>query len=533
MSENLPAPEEPRIEKPSAWAPLRLATFRSLWLVWLASNTCMWMNDVAAAWQMTTLTDSPTLIALVQTASSLPVFLLGLPSGAFADIVDRRRYFMITQFWIATTAAVLFGVALTGHLTAYTLLVLVFANGIGLAMRWPVYAAILPEIVPRSQLGEALALNAVAVNTSRVVGPLVAGIVIAAAGTEYVFALNCAVSIVSGIVLYLWKREVKPSVLPGERFIGAMRLGWQYVRESQGMKNAMVRIASFFLHSTAVFALLPLLAKRFGAGGANTYTVLLACMGLGAIVMATQLPRLRTRFTRDQVATVGSIMTGLAITVLALSPYEWLAAAAMFVAGSSWILVANSVTISAQLSLPDWIRARGMSIYQMGIMGATAFGAFVWGKLASLTSVPVSLACAGASMVVFSLLIRRRTLELTGDLTPTHPFDEPVPQLPIELGDGPIMVTIEYLVDPARRGEFEMIMAESRSARMRAGAVSWGLFEDVERPARFVEYFACDTWADYLRRFDRFTAADEELHARRHAFHIAESPPRISRFVAR
>src|SRR5689334_1060342 len=199
MSENLPAPEEPRIEKPSAWAPLRIATFRSLWLVWLASNTCMWMNDVAAAWQMTTLTTSPTLIALVQTASSLPVFLLGIASGALADIVDRRRYFMITQFWIATTAAVLFSVALSGHLNAFVLLVLVFANGIGLAMRWPVYAAILPELVPRSQLGEALALNAVAVNTSRVVGPLVAGWLSVPGAPDVVLPYNSPATTVSGL----------------------------------------------------------------------------------------------------------------------------------------------------------------------------------------------------------------------------------------------------------------------------------------------------------------------------------------------
>ena len=534
MSENLPAPEEPRIEKPSAWAPLRLPTFRMLWLVWLASNVCMWMNDVAAAWQMTHLTTSPTLIALVQTASSLPVFLLGLPSGALADIVDRRRYFMITQFWIAITAAVLFAVAVSGHMTAPLLLALVFANGIGLAMRWPVYAAVLPEVVPRSQLGEALALNAVAVNTSRVLGPLIAGILIASAGTEYVFALNCIVSILAGITLFYWKRESKPSVLPGERFIGAMRLGFLYVRESQGMKNALVRIAAFFVHSTAVFALMPLVAQRFGgAAGAQTYTVLLASMGLGAVLMATQLPRLRVRWNRDRITDGGSIVTGLAIFALALAPSAWVAAVAMLTAGAAWILVANSVTIAAQLALPDWIRARGMSIYQMAIMGSTAIGAFIWGKLAEMTDVPTSLAVGGVSMVVVTFLTRNTTLELAADLTPTHPFDEPVPALPIEVGDGPVMVTIEYLVEPARRAEFEAIMAESRSARLRAGAVSWGLFEDIERPARFVEYFACDTWADYLRRFDRFTAADKELHARRHAFHIAESPPRISRFIAR
>ena len=533
MSENLPAPEEPKLERPSAWAPLRLPTFRMLWLVWLASNACMWMNDVAAAWQMTTLTSSPVLIALVQTASSLPVFLLGLPSGALADIVDRRRYFMVTQFWIATTAAVLFAVALAGHLTAPVLLVLVFANGIGLAMRWPVYAAILPEVVPRAMLGEALALNAVAVNTSRVIGPLLAGIVISTAGTEYVFALNFIVSVAAGIVLFRWKREAKPSVLPGERFIGAMRLGFQYVRESSSMRNALVRIAAFFMHSTAIFALLPLVAKRFGGDGAQTYTLLLASMGVGAIVLATQLPRLRVRWNRDDITGVGSLVTGLAIAVLGLAPNAWIAAGAMLVAGGAWILVANSVTIAAQLALPDWIRARGMSIYQMAIMGSTALGAFIWGKLAELTSVPASLVVGGASMIVVALATRGRTLEGTADLTPTHPFDEPVPALPIELGDGPVMVTIEYLVDPARRGEFEAIMAESRSGRLRAGAVSWGLFEDIERPARFVEYFACDSWADYLRRFDRFTAADEQLHQRRHAFHIAESAPRISRFIAR
>src|SRR5690242_8197395 len=154
MSENLPAPEEPRIEKPSAWAPLRVPTFRMLWLVWLASNLSMWMNDVAAAWLMTSLTSSPTLIALVQTAASMPVFLLGLPSGALADILDRRRYFMVTQCWLATTAATLYGFVATGHISATTLLALVAANGIGLAMRWPVYSAILPEVVPRAQLGE-------------------------------------------------------------------------------------------------------------------------------------------------------------------------------------------------------------------------------------------------------------------------------------------------------------------------------------------------------------------------------------------
>src|SRR6202521_93469 len=418
MSENLPAPEAPASASASPWAPLRLATCRMLWLVWLASNVCMWMNDVAAAWLMTSLTSSPVLIALVQTASALPVFLLGLPSGALADILDRRRYFMVTQFWIAGNAAVLYVVALAGGLTSHVLLALVFTNGVGLAMRWPVYAAILPEVVPRSMLGDALALNAVAVNTSRVVGPLMAGAIISTAGSEYVFAINFVMSIVAGVVLFRWKRESKPSVLPGERFLGAMRLGFQFVRESRRMRDALVRTAAFFLHSTAIFALLPLVAMRLGTGGAETSTLLLASMGVGAVIAATRLPQLRQRWDRDEIATGASVLNALGIAVLAFAPSAWVAAPAMFVSGAAWILVANSVTIAAQLALPDWVRARALAIYQMSIMVGAAFGAVIWGQIAQLTSVPVSLAIAAASMLVAAMLTRSRTLEGAEDHTP-------------------------------------------------------------------------------------------------------------------
>ena len=531
--EELGTPDAPEMQRLSAWAPLRDRTFRMLWLVWMASNVSMWMNDVAAAWLMTSLTTSATLIAMVQTASSLPVFLLGLPSGALADILDRRRYFMVTQLWVAANAAALYLVSIAGGLTAHVLLLLVFTNGIGLAMRWPVYAAIVPELVPRSQLPAALALNAVAVNFSRVVGPLVAGLIIASLGSQYVFALNFAISLVAAVTVSRWKRASKPSVLPGERFLGAMRLGWQYVRESQRMKDALVRTSMFFLHATAVFALMPLVAKRFGEGGAGTYTLLLSCIGVGAIAAATQLPKARGRFNRDQLAFGGTVTQALCTAAVAFAPNEVIAAVAMVFAGAAWILVANSVTIAAQLALPDWVRARGMAIYQMSIMGGTALGAFIWGKLADLTSVPVSLAVCAATLLVGLGLTHRRTLEGAEDLTPTHPWQEPVPAKEIALDDGPVMITLEYLIDPQKGPEFEILMAESRSARLRQGAVSWGLFEDVQVPGRYVEYFACDTWADYLRRFDRFTAQDERLQEMRYAFHLGTEPPRISRFIAK
>ena len=520
---------------PSAWAPLRQPTFRMLWLVWMAANLTLWMNDVAAAWLMTSLTTSATMIALVTAASSMPVFVLGLPSGALADIVDRRRLFLFTQAWVACVAAVLYVASVTGRLGPELLLVLVFANGIGLAIRWPVYAAILPELISREQLGSALALNGVAVNTSRVAGPLLAGILIAWAGSEYVFAANFLIAMGCAAALSRWKRAQKPpSVLPGERFIGAMRLGWMYVRQSQRMKDALVVTFTFFLHSTALIALLPLVAQRLG-GGAWTYSMLLSSLGIGAIVAVTQLPAIRARWTRDGVAVRGSIVQALCTAIVAFAPNAWVAVPAMMVAGFAWITVANSITISAQLSLPDWVRARGMSIYQMAIMGGTASGAFLWGKIAEATSVPASLALCSASLLFALALTRGRVLEGPSeeDHTPTHPWDEPVPARPLEPDEGPVMVTLDYQVDPARAALFEAIMAETRSARLRHGAVSWGLFEDLERPGRFVEYFVCESWADYLRRFDRFTAADEDLQARRNAFHTGGGRPGISRFIAR
>jgi MFS family permease len=522
-------------ERRSAWAPLRIATFRMLWIVWLTANICMWMNDTTAAWVMTTLTPSPVLVALVQTASSLPVFLLGLPSGAFADILDRRKYFIATQFWVAGNAALLFTAAALDALTPAVLLALVFSNGIGLAMRWPVFAAIVPEISPRMLLPAALALNGVATNLSRVVGPLVAGAIIASVGSRYVFALNMALSIGAGIALFRWRRESTPSVLPGERFLGAMRLGWQYVRESKRMTDAVVRTTAFFLNSTAILALLPLVAKTLHGGGARTYTLLLGSMGFGAVLAATQLPRLRARWTSDQLIVGGSVIHAFATLAVALSPSPWLAAPAMLIGGMVWITVANSVTIAAQHALPDWVRARGMSIYQMAIMGSSAFGALVWGRIAEWTTIATSLECAAGSMLVCLVLTRGRPLHGLEqvDHTPTHPWEEPVPAHEIEPFAGPVMVTVEYLIEPGRAREFEAVMAQSRSARLRGGAVSWGLFEDVQVPGRYVEYFACDTWADYLRRFDRFTAMDVKQQEERFAFHLGEKPPRITRYVAR
>jgi MFS family permease len=521
------APAHPMSQ--SALAPLRLPTFRMLWCVWLTANICMWMNDVASAWMMTSLSASPIWVALVQTASTLPVFLLGLPSGALADILDRRRYFIVTQFWVAAVALVLCATILSGRMTAPLLLALTFANGIGLAMRWPVFAAIVPELVPRPQLPAALALNGIAMNASRIVGPLVAGALIASFGSAYVFVLNAILSVASGFVIMRWRREHKPSPLGRERLVSAMRVGLQFVFQSARLKAVLVRISLFFLHSTALLALLPLVARGMAGGNAGTYTVLLAAMGSGAIVAALFLPRLRQFMARDRLVLSGAVLQALATAAVALAPNIYTAASAMFLGGMAWITTANSLSVSAQLALPDWVRARGMSMYQMAIMGASALGAAFWGQVATVTSVKTSLLIAAISGVITMLGAHRLVVdrEMEEDLTPSQAFKVPVADDPPTSGH--VLVTIEYLIQPARAAEFRALMQESRRSRLRQGALSWDLLRDIVVPGRYIEQIVDQSWTEHLRRFDRVTAADVALRERKLAFHIGETPPVVTR----
>ena len=522
-----PAPADQDL---SALAPFKHLAFRMLWGTWLVANTCMWMSDVAAAWMMTSMTTTPLWVALVQTSATLPVFLLGLPSGALADILDRRRYFIATQFWIAGVATLLCIAVISGIMTPPLLLALTFANGVGLAMRWPVFAAIVPELVPRPQLPAALALNGVAMNASRIVGPLVAGALIASAGTQFVFVLNAVLSVISGFVIMRWRRAHTPSPLGREKLVSAMRVGVQFVAQSSRLRACLVQVALFFLHSTALLALLPLIAKGLHTGDAGTFTLLLACMGAGAIAAALCMPRLRQWLPRDALVLRASMLQSLATVAVALAPNAWVAAVAMVLNGVAWITCANSLSVSAQLSLPDWVRARGMSMYQMAIMGGSAFGAALWGQIATVTSVPTALGIAAGSGSVCMFLALRyvRDTSLEEDLTPSREFKAPVVDV---LGDGHVLVTIEYLIDPLRASDFRALMQDSRRSRLRQGALGWELLRDVNQPGRYLEQIIDESWTEHLRRFDRVTASDVALRERKLAFHFGEEPPVVTRCI--
>ena len=526
-----PLPTVPSDDDLSPLAPFRHPVFRMLWSTWLIANICLWMNDVAAAWMMTSLTATPLWVALVQTAASLPVFLLGLPSGALADILDRRRFLLMTQIWVAVVASVLSLTVFLGVLSPPLLLALVFANGVGLALRWPVFSAIVPDLVPRSQLPAALALNGVSMNASRIVGPLVAGALIASVGSVWVFLLNAVLSLSAAVVIMRWKRPHKPDPLGRERLGSAIRIGIQYVAQSSHPKGVLLRISIFFFASTGLLALLPLVARGLRGGDAATFTLLLAAMGAGAIGSTAFLPQLRRNFSRDAVVFGGAVIQSLSMLVIAFTPYTWVAVPAMLLVGAAWITTANTLSVSAQMGLPDWVRARGMSMYQMAIMGASALGAAVWGQIATLTSVQASvMMAAGVGLLAMGVVNRLMPAQgMVEDLTPSSVFKAPQADAPPARGH--VMLMIEYVINPARATEFRVLMQESRRSRLRHGALSWELLQDIGEPGRFIEMIEDASWTDHLRRFDRVTAGDVALRDRKLAFHIGESPPRVTRCV--
>ena len=297
------------------------------------------------------------------------------------------------------------------------------------------------------------------------------------------------------------------------------------------MRAVMVRIAIFFLHSTALLALLPLIAKSLPGGQAGTFTTLLAAMGVGAIAAALQMPRIRKLLPLQNLLLAGTALQAAASIMVAFAPSIYVAVPAMFFAGIAWITVANSLTVAAQMALPDWVRARGMSIYQMALMGSTAIGAALWGQIATMTSIRESVAIAAFSGVVLMAAAQRLIPDggIEEDLTPAQVFKVPQAQAPPQ--GGRIQVNIEYHIDPARTAEFLELMQESRRSRMRQGALDWQVLQDLYEPGHIIEQITDESWTEHLRRFDRISGADVQLRDRKLAFHIAEEPPRVTRFV--
>lgn len=518
---------------------MRRPLFRNRWIASIVSNIGSWMQDTAGTWLMTALTTSPLLIALMQTAASLPVLFLGLPAGATADLFDRRRLLIFWQAWMLATVALLSLLTMLDVISPVVLLVLTFLLNIGSAMNNPAWQAIVPELVPRDELPDAIALNSTAFNLARAVGPALGGLAAAAftsphVGAAVVFLLNSVSFLAVIFVLYRWKRApVYKSALPGERIFGAMRSGVRYVRHSPPLRAILLRAFLFTGFASAVWALLAVVAQQDMHAGAMAYGALNGCLGLGAVIGASLLPRLRRRLQAEWMLAGAGLIFAATLATLALTQSVPLIVFWLLAAGCAWTTTTSTLNIAVQLSVPAWVQARTLGIYQMVFAGGMAAGSALWGVVAERTSSQTALLAAGAGILLCVPVARRFPL-LRGelpDLSP-HQFSMlPQPVLQPEPTQGPVLILIEYRIKPAHQAEFTRAMHATRVIRLRDGAIRWGVFQDTAQPERFVETFVMESWLEFLRARERMTAADRVVRDLVRSFHEGDDDPRVSRMI--
>jgi MFS family permease len=519
---------------PSAWQPFHNKLFLAIWLATLASNIGTWMHDVGASWLMTTLTAAPMMVALVQTMNSAPIMLLALPAGALADIVNRRRYLLATQSWMFFGALGLALCTWQGLTTDWLLIGFTFLLGCGTAMSLPAWAAVTPELVPKNELHAAITLNGLGINVSRAIGPAVAGLLVSAYGPASVFILN-AVSFLGVIaVLAAWKRNSGEGGLPAERLLGAMRSGVRYARYSALLPAILARGAAFFLFASALWALLPVLVSTRLHAGASAYGLLMAHIGLGAVLTAAVLPKIRTRIRPDALVRWASLAYAAVLLVLVTQTNLLYLCPVMLIVGAAWIGAMSSLQVAAQTSLPDWVRARGLSVFMMVFMGSMAGGSLLWGYLAGHYGIETSLEAAAGGLLLGLLLTWRFSLSgaESVDFTPSMHWPLPIVDPEPEHDRGPVLITIEYPVATGKLDEFHRLAKKLHKMRKRDGAYFWELFQDTAHPDRYLECFMVESWLEHLRQHDRVSVSDRTLQERIDACLSSPTAKVVSHYLA-
>ncbi len=521
--------------KPSPWAPFRHSAFTVLWTATVISNVGTWMHEVGAGWLMTELSSSPLLVAGVQTATTLPVFLFALLAGAIADIVDRRRMLIIVNLFVAVAAACLAALVALGQVTPLTLIVFTFLLGTGAAFMAPAWQAIVPALVPRPDLSGAIALNSAGINISRAIGPALAGFLIVAFGLWAPFALN-ALSFIAVIAALVWWRPPPAAErrLPPERVRSAIVAGWRYVLNSGPVRATLVRAAAFFVFASAFWAMLPLVARETLAGGPTLYGLLLGAVGAGAVLGAVLLPSIKSRLGPDRTVAAGTLGTAAVLSVLATSSEQNLAIGASLLAGMSWIAVLSTLHVSAQTALPDWVRARGLSFFLTVFFGAMALGSLVWGQVAALTSINVSLLAAAAGATVLIGVTWRAKLGQGAamDLAPSMHWPEPLIESNPSLDRGPVMIQVTYTVAEENRRAFLNLISALARARRRGGGYDWTLMQRADAPEQFVETWFEASWLDHLRHHERVSVEDQKLQEDLAALLPSRAVPQVIHYVS-
>jgi len=535
MTQGSASPAATEAARPEpAWAALSVPTFRSLWLANIVSDIGGAMHGVGAGWLMTTMSPSPLIVSLVQAATMLPMFLLVLPAGVLGDVLDRRKLLIFALFWSVLSAALLGVFTWAGWMSPGILLALTLMMGVGSALATPPFQSIVPELVPRERLPGALALNSMGVNIARAVGPAIAGLLISSAGVGWVFLFNALSTVFVIFVLWRWKREVRERVLPPEHFFSAVRNGWRYARRNPQLQSVMIRAAAFFIFASALWALLPLVGKQKLPESSNGYAILLSSLGVGAVLAAFTLAHVRAALSPTAITVVAAMLFALATAVTALADSFVVCAAAMVIAGWAWLASLSTYNVTTQLVISEWVRGRGLALYQIVFFGSQALGSIVWGQVAEMTSVTVSLAAAAAGLLAGCLTALRYRLARANEMKLQPALDWPEPRVLIEdVADrGLVLTTVEYRVDAQDKHAFVAAMRSMEHMRRRNGGFDWGLFEDLEQPGRFVEVFLSESWTEHLRQHQRTTVSDRAVQDAARHFHRGAEPPKVTHLAA-
>ena len=517
----------------SAWAPLHRTWFRALWIAQFVANTGTWAQTVGAQWLMGDLGGTALQIALVQTAATLPVFLLVVPAGALGDIVDRRRLLLLSQTLMLLAAAGLALLTAIRLTTPNRLLALTAVLAVGQAVAAPCFQAVQPELVPREELPQAALLNGANGNVARAVGPAVGGLLIGVAGPAAAFALNSASFVGVLAVLYRWPRPAVERPLGAESIGPAMRAGVRYVRRAPAFGAVLVRSALFMVFASGLWALLPALARGPLGLGPNGYGGLLAAVGLGAVLGTAVLPRLRAGRGSGGVVTVATLLYAVAVAVVGLTLSRTAVVAALVLAGLSWIAVQSTLGAAAQLLLPTWARARALAYFQLVFMGGQALGALAWGALAEAYGLAAAFLVPSGGLVLAALLgLLLPPLRAAHDVRHSElPWPHP-PSQDWAPDAGPVLVTLQWRVPGTEVPEFLRVMRDLGRARRRTGAALWGVFQDAEDPESFLETFTVSTWHEHLRQhMERGTVADAALEVRARAHLADEDAPVVRHLV--
>lgn len=500
----------------------------------MLSNMGTWMHDVGAGWLMTTLDSTPNIVAAVQAATTLPVVLFALPAGAIADIVDRRRLLISVNLFMALTAASLALLLMFGAVTPTILLVFTFLLGTGAAFIAPTWQAIIPSLVPRQQLPAAIALNSVGINVSRATGPAIAGFLIVSIGMVAPFALN-ALSFIGIIAALVWWRPppVAPSSLPHERFASAMVVGLRYGLNSGPLKATLIRAGAFFMFASALWALLPLIARELLGGDARLYGILLASIGAGAVLAAFALPTIKAHLGPNTSVAAGCAGTAVSLAILAITHDKFVAIGAAALAGVCWTGVLSSLYVSAHVSLPEWVRARGLSIYLIVFFGSMSLGSIIWGQVATLTSIETALLIASVGIAAFIPLTWRAKLNQGDalDLNPSMHWPATSTFEGNANGRGRVMIQITYKIAEPDRSRFLQLMQELSKSRRRHSAYDWAIVESLETPGTFVETWFEASWVEHMRHHERISMADKVIQDQIRRLHQNDGPPVVRHFM--